>query len=470
VSGACAIALVLCGAPSAAEIHIRVVDLIPKTLAGEASQNSEPFLTVDPSDASRMVASAFLTNPAGPTQPRAPLFISEDSGSTWWLNQIVASQGSTADITAGFRDDGRLLASILKLPGYLLLAHLDAEKYRAADPMIERFARKSSDQPFVHARGRIVYVGFNDLSMIGSTGQTASVDSSLDGGVTFVTTRLESRSTSGQNAPSVRLTSAKDGTVYAAFLGWRKLLSGRGENIKAFQGDVVVTRHDPHDGPVSFKDLCDRVDGLPGVRVATDRVFPWNPGHALGAERVGGSLSIAVHPADSSRLAIAWGDRVGADTVTLHVRTSGDKGQTWSDDVRVVTNALNPSLAIAEDGTIGFLYQKYIRGSGTAFWETHLERSSDGLVSSSDLVLARTPDGPYLPLLPYIGDYAQLLVVGNEFRGVFSANNTPDTANFPAGVTFQRPVNMTRRQIVDGNGFPVAASVDPFYFAVPIKW
>jgi len=46
--------------------------------------------------------------------------------------------------------------------------------------------------------------------------------------------------------------------------------------------------------------------------------------------------------------------------------------------------------------------------------------------------------------------------------------NTPDRANFPQGVTFQRAANFTTKTLNDGAGNPVAISIDPFYFTVPV--
>src|SRR5439155_25533978 len=84
-------------------------------------------------------------------------------------------------------------------------------------------------------------------------------------------------------------------------------------------------------------------------------------------------------------------------------------------------------------------------------------------------ILASVPaDTPVAQFLPYLGDYDYLLAVGNEFRGVFSANNTPDKANFPQGVTYQRAADFNTRTLTDGSGNPVAVSIDPFYFSVPV--
>jgi hypothetical protein len=65
---------------------------------------------------------------------------------------------------------------------------------------------------------------------------------------------------------------------------------------------------------------------------------------------------------------------------------------------------------------------------------------------------------------PYLGDYEQLLVQGGDFYGVFRANNTPDLANFPHGVHYQRNANFTTQTLLDVTGTTaVPISIDPFF-------
>jgi len=55
--------------------------------------------------------------------------------------------------------------------------------------------------------------------------------------------------------------------------------------------------------------------------------------------------------------------------------------------------------------------------------------------------------------------------VGADFYGVFCGNNTPDPANFPSGVTYQRAANWTTHTLLStDNVTPVASSIDPFFF------
>jgi len=172
----------------------------------------------------------------------------------------------------------------------------------------------------------------------------------------------------------------------------------------------------------------------------------------------------------SDTVYIAWADRVGSgDIQTVHVRRSIDRGVTWTNDLRTLPNTTNPSLAIAEDGTVGLLYQQ-LTGTGSASrWVNRFEQSRDGFATHKDLVLATVPAStPASQFLPYLGDYNMLLTRGTEFLGIFSANNTPDPANFPSGVVFQRRVNQATHQLLDASGSPVAVSIDPFFFSVPV--
>jgi hypothetical protein len=138
--------------------------------------------------------------------------------------------------------------------------------------------------------------------------------------------------------------------------------------------------------------------------------------------------------------------------------------------VRTLTNATNASLAVSDTGTVGLLYQQ-VSGTGPGSrWVTRLERSADGFATHADLVLATVPaDTPAPQFLPYIGDYNFLTSVGSEFRGVFSANNTPDSSDFPQGVVYQRKADFQAKRLVDGAGGTVPVSIDPFYFSVPVR-
>ena len=59
------------------------------------------------------------------------------------------------------------------------------------------------------------------------------------------------------------------------------------------------------------------------------------------------------------------------------------------------------------------------------------------------------------------------MAVGTDFYGIFAANNTPDLANFPHGVTYQRNADFNSHTLLAlDNTTPVPVSIDPFFFKV----
>jgi hypothetical protein len=445
----------------------RVVNMIPASLSGETAQDAEPFLAVLSGNFAIMAASAFTPNPAGPSSTTAPIFVTQDSGRTWALRATVPSDVTTADITEAFDGGGGdLYAGILSLSGDLVLDELKTGDVFSLTPMSIQASRGNVDQPFVRATSvgtaDRVYLGMNDFDA--PAGRTATVDVSQNGGTSYTTVRLESRGTADQDGPSIRPGVAADRTVYVAYFGWRSF------DGNVATSDVVVVRDDSGAaGGNKFRGLVDPGDGLPGRIVAHNVAIPWSNAPTLGQERIGSTLALAVAPNHSEVVYVAWADRVGSgDIYTIHLRRSVDRGATWSGDIRTVVNATNASLAVAENGTVGFLYQQ-LSGSGAASrWVTHLERSKDGFVTTSDLVLATVPaNTPSVDFLPYLGDYTGLLAAGAELRGVFSANNTPDSTSFPQGVVYQRSVDFVNHRLLTG-GATVAVSIDPFYFSVPV--
>lgn len=444
-----------------------IINMIPASLSGESNQDSEPFLSVSRTNTQRMAASAFTPNPFGTVSGLAPIYVSEDHGQTWTLNNIVRSSGplGTSDITIATRGDRHLYAGILRVPGSLLLNTLESTNFVAPTPMVVLENRQRVDQPFVQTitiGGQTrVYVGNNDFA--GPGGRTASIDMSLDGGATFQTVRIESRSTSGQNGPSVRPAVANDGTVYVAYFRWKTF------NGFIADADVIVVREDTGGGGANpFQDLTDPSDGVSG-RIAVDNIrIPWSSA-ALAQERIGSTLSLAVHPTDSDVVYMAWADRTGSDIYTVHLIRSDDRGVTWSRDLRTIHNATCISVAVADSGVVAFLYQQLVGTAGVDRWETHVEQSRDRFASvHENRVLARVPSAtPLRQFSPYLGDYNFMLAVDGEFRGVFSANNTPDMRNFPEGVRFQRSADFSTNRLTDRQGNSVPISIDPFYFSIP---
>lgn len=461
-----ALAVSLYGCNHGKKLSVKLVNMIPLSLSGESNQDSEPFLAISRSNRADMAGTAFTPNPLGIASGLAPIYVSENGGDTWKLNMIVPSAGAltgTGDITvAGGKPPARLYGSILRIPGSLLMTHLRTNDFRTTTPMTILASRSQADQPFVQSASALginnrVYIGNNDFNAPG--GRTATVDVSLDAGASFNLVRIESRATMGQDGPSIRPAIARDGTVYAAYFGWRSF-SG-----SLITSDVVVVRDDSGGGgSTPFQDLKDPTDGLSGSRVVRNVTIPWSNAPTLGFERIGSTLSMAVDPNHSEVVYVAWADRVGTgDIYTIHVRRSTDRGVTWSGDLRKITNATCVSLAIANNKTVGLLYQQFAGGR----WVTRLEQTRDEFATRVDTVLANVPGNqPPLKFLPYIGDYNFLLASGGKFHGIFSANNKPNMANFPSGVKYQRRFNDSTQTLLDLTGNTVAVSIDPFYFSV----
>ena len=385
---------------------IHVVNMIPFSLSGESSQDSEPNLAVNPAKPSDMVGTAFTKAPMGGSF--APIYISTDGGNTWSLRTVVPGNGpfGTSDITVGFATTSGVLYAGTLHGTTLHLQILRTAAFTSTTPMTVLVDRANEDQPWVVAGSVVVgkasrdrvYVGNNDFNQ--PSGHTATVDLSLDARTAaapagFAPHSVERRTTIGQDGPPVRVALHADGTVYAVHERW---VSGGVPNITM---DVVVSRDDNWgSGANPFSALVDSGDGKIGKRVVTGRFIKWNA--TMGQERLGGDLSIAVDPTNSSVVYIAWCDRVGgvADTDwTLHVRRSTNRGQTWSNDIRTITNAKNPSLAVDGKGRLGLVVQRF---TGSR-WVTQLELTTNAWSTrqrsscSTRRICRPGPDVPPLP-------------------------------------------------------------------------
>lgn len=471
---------------TAAASGVTVINMIPRALSSETGQDSEPMITVNPTNHDHIVGTAFTRNPMGGNL--APIYISLDGGHAWTLNSIVPAGGSmTGDITVAFSGTGsKLYASILRAdaPSFATrMASLRANDFAAATPMSILDNRLEPDQPFTQAatvsggsdNGRErVYVGNNDFD---ASPQTATLDTFLNAGAgspSLKKIRLEKRGTGnvGQDGPQVRPSIHPDGVVYAVYYGWRAGTGNFGANtFRVTSSDVVVVRDDNWGkGSSPFEDLVDPDDGLSGIRAVRDVSFAFNSTGipVNGQQRLGGNLSLAVDPRPgmSSTVYLAWNDEPTQGVFTVHVRRSLDSGETWSSsDLLTITRGTNAALAINNTGEIGLLYQQLLGTSINRRWSTHFRRTTNG-TTWSDLVLADTPaNTPTLTFSPYLGDYAHLVAAGGDFYGIFSANNTPNLANFPHGVTYQRNHDFSTQKLLALNGVTeVPISVDPFFF------
>jgi hypothetical protein len=452
---------------------ILVINMIPNSLSNETNRDSEPNLSVNPSNPLQLAASAFTPDPQA--SGNGPIFVSSNGGSTWDLNVVLPGGNRTVDVTLRFATSSNVLyGGILRLDN-TNMDILRKANFLAPGNMDILVDRANEDQPYVEAattnggagvQNDRVYVGHNDFNAPAS--MTATAEASLDAATApptanFTSDRLEVRTTCGQDGPSIRPAIHANGTVYGAFFRWTSCGSA------PYTADVVVVRDDNWgSGSTPFTALVDPSDSNSGLLVATGVSIPWMS--LLGTQRIGSQLAVAVDPTDSQRVYLAWADGTSGSNYTVHLRRSIDKGVTWSGDLRTIVSATNPGLAVSVRGIVGLLYQKLTSPSSGNRWETHLERSSDGFASPpTDLILANVPDnnGSYTGQNP-IGDYACLISLGKDFYGTFAANNTPNNTNFPNNVIYQRNANFMTNTLLDTDGVtPVAASIDPFFFKVP---
>lgn len=460
-----------------AQRRIRVVNMIPHSMSGETNQDSEPQLAVSHDDRRMILGTAFTPDPGG--GPDGPIYASVDGGDTWTLDLVIPGEAfvpsigqfmPTFDQSLRFGKGKALYAGILRA-GTNTLDVLRSEPYTPATPMQVMVSRGSIDQPYVETRHAgdkdRVFVGNNDAITGPYRGSVEhSADARTPAPAGFSQNTLDQRLPFNRELPSIRAASHRNGTVYVAYF------SARTFNAANTLCDVVVARDDHFaTSATPFTALLDPADGLPGVRVMKSAALPWTfPFSFLGSERVGSSLSIAVDPADSRVVYLAWGG--GPDpgsVVTIHVQRSTDRGATWSGDLLTVPNATNPALAMTEGRKLGLLYQHLVPAGGGSRWETHVQVTPDGWATpAEDILLASAPDDPSIhPWDPYLGDYADLQAVEHDFYGIFCADNVPVLANFPHGVRYQRNANFGVGQLLDVNNVTqVTNSIDPFFFHI----
>ncbi|HJP94025.1 MAG TPA: choice-of-anchor D domain-containing protein [Pyrinomonadaceae bacterium] len=453
--------------PTSAFAQVKVVNMIPNSLSAETQRDSEPNVAVNPANPMRIAASAFTPDPG--SSGSGPIFVSTDGGNTWVLNVVLPGGNKTGDTSIRFAGtSGVLYGGILRSDSFLRMNILRKADFTSLGLMDVLLTRDNEDQPWLEAATAVaqdrVFVGNNNFGVGSSPRRTASVDLSQNAATApapagLSTTAIEARSTgtANQDGPAIRTAHHSSGRVYAVFYAW----TASSGSTKT--SDIVVVRDDNWGASATpFAALTD--GGVAGRRVVTGTTVVFN--QMLGNQRTGGQATIAVDPSNSSTVYIAWGD---GTPFTLHLRRSTDQGVTWSGDLRTITSATNPALAITTAGKVGFLYQRLVTPSGGNRWETHLEQSTDGFASAvTDTILANVPDsiGSYSGPNP-IGDYSNLMAVGKNFYGVFSAFNTPVNANFPLGVTYQRNANFGTNQLLALNGTTVVAdSIDPFFFSV----
>jgi hypothetical protein len=453
---------------------VRVVNMIPAPQSGEANQDSEPNLAVNPERPTDMVATAFTPAPrlpGGGLSPVAPIYVSTDRGQTWAFRNVVPGGFTTGDITVGFATTGGVLYAGILRQGTARMQILRTPTFAGNTPMTVLADRSLEDQPWVVAGSVVVnqrsvdrvYVGSRDAQPRPSVGPVAAVDVSLDAATApspagFRETPLGLRR-GPFSLPPTRIAIHPDGTVYVAFLHCIRVFTDGSLDF-----DVVVRRDDNWADNVDPFSALTEGNNAVGVRASSENFS--RPNDTIGQERIAADLAIAVDPTDSSTVYVAWcrrTDRVSGTDWQLDVIRSNDRGNEWTVVRQIGPTAKNPALAVNAEGRVGLAYQQFTGSQ----WVTQLEVTRNAWATRAEtMVLHQAPSNvPVRVAFPYIGDYIRLLAVGDDFYGVFSGNNTPDLANFPNGVRYQRFANFATRVLLNTDNItPVATSIDPFFF------
>jgi len=473
--------------------QIKLVNLIPHSLSHEENIDAEPNLSVNAADPRMMAVSAFTPEPG--RGPLAPIFISTDGGENWKLYSIIPGGNATNrplyDITIRFGGSGAYLyAATLRgdvVHGDMNFGKLNVLRIKPPfDPPADILSERIKvDQPYLEAttvigggeRGKDkVYVGNNNNFQAGNNA-TMDIFNNADLTTSFITDKIERATAAGSrsNEAAVRATIHPSGVAYAVFY---RIITADVVSDIADKIEVIVVRDD-HWGTASsiFSDLKD-ADNLTGVKVVSDRVVNYNRLN-LGNNRLRASnLSIAVDPTNPAVVYVSWADTMGSIN-SLHVMRSDDWGQTWNDaGLPTIHKATNPALAINNKGKVGFLYQ--CLSADEKKWETHIRRRNtsgttaiwDDVVLSQSMFACPVPFDPRCPQgdpeSVQLGDYLNLIAVGKDFYGIFSASNYPDRTNFLPGVIFQREHDFNTKKLwTDATRTNVTkTSIDPFFFHI----
>jgi hypothetical protein len=457
---------------------LMIVNMIPNSWSDEENQDCEPNISVNPANRREIIGTTFtFDNPAGTsalspamTGNFAPIFSSVDGGDTWTLQFVLPSGAGavlpTFDVTCRYGgNSGEVYSGLISaaLPGAPIIINRAPNAVTAQATMTTVFG----DQPFLEATtseaGGIsqdrLFVGYN------VNGASSTLNVYANAATSAVTTANNLDVRFPFDMPPTRTAIHGGGTIYCAFYSYDSAF----QDPNSLRNVVVVKDLNWGTSTPAFQALVDAGDGIPGVRVASGITNPWFNSNFLdpnfGNDRYGPDLTIAVDPNDVDRVYIAYMTGTLASDATLHLRWSADGGQNWSKDVRTISRAKNPSLAINAHGVVGFVYQQVVATN----WTTILEVSDDGFVSSFlSHILAITPTNtptPATDMRTYLGDYIKLQAFGEEFYGIFCAGNAPVKANFPSGVVYQRNVNWATQTLLGSDGVtPVNSSIDPFFF------
>ena len=293
----------------------------------------EPYLAINPKDPNNIIAAAMVAKPDGTYGVAS--FSSFDTGRNWRRHDFNISDGG--DVWVTFLSDGTAVLSTLAGD------RSELQLFRSIDGG-RTWAEKSSTLGFAHDHPTLVvdrnskqFAGslyaVSAVSRRNSSGRPRSsifVARSIDGGLSFQnsTQTIVSNLSYEAHNPAVM----SDGTLLVPFADHRR--PGNRRRLER-QRDWLLVSADggkTFSEPLLISESCNGAGGWSSLAVDTsgsqfqDRIY-----HLCGVQQFDG----------------------------IHVRHSSDRGETWSDPVRVdrpvnVTPlARTPAIAINKDGVVG---------------------------------------------------------------------------------------------------------------------
>jgi hypothetical protein len=456
-----------------------LVDIIPYRNSGETGQNSEPSIAVNPLNPTQMIAGTFGNS----DHDIQPYWISTDGGAQWTFYDLTVD----IDKSLAWLPDGSAVRVAWLLPGYKAI-DISSGTTTSGFGIPFIFPGDDVDQPWiVVGPSNQVYVGYNDL---GASNYGASVLlSQSDGNYTSVLLDRAANPNGLQDAPSIRL-AVNGSTAYATFVRWNSTRDENSYGDYRYHASLMIVRSDTA-GADNFTALG--TDGN-GVQIASmiaafsnEDSETNNSPLTLGQERTGSDLAIAVDPNNAAHVVVVYQNAPGEansdpSQLQLVVMESWNGGASWGLGPQYITSLSTrsgqPAVAISSNGTIGLLYDNYDpdpKDPKGGKLSQHFLTTMDDFGTVSDTTLAtesnRTPSWVFNP---YVGDFFNLISIGNTFYGTFSASNDDNgkDAHFPR-LTLQRSFTGTAGkssfQLTDEiSGNSVAPSIDPFFFSATV--
>jgi len=146
----------------------------------------------------------------------------------------------------------------------------------------------------------------------------------------------------------------------------------------------------------------------------------------LGSEE----FSLAVDPRNASHVFIAYGEQTGTSFNTIHLAETTDGGKTLSAPFFDVDDAINPAVAVDEQGRAALLFQQVVTNpeDDSQWWSTRIRIFGATHAQWTDIILSVHPvDEPEYSCSSVTRSLATTsdCEPWEHFYGVFSADNNP---------------------------------------------